>query len=73
MCSKLEVTVKKPRCPERSAHRDTAGAADHDTETNYRVNMFLPLLGGHAAHVRDRFGSVQRKCMAITRMCAWIC
>jgi len=68
MCSKLDVTVKKPRCPKRSTHRDTAGAADQDTETYYRVNMFLPLLDGLAAHVTDRFGATQQKCMALGRL-----
>ena len=61
----MRIPVTKPRTAARSIYRPNA-AADESAETYYRANMFAPLLDGLLAHLRDRFGPTQEKCLALS-------
>jgi hypothetical protein len=47
-------------------YRPSSGDGDSSVEVYYRINMFTPLLDDHLAHIKERFGETQRKCLSLT-------
>jgi len=69
MCTKLEIPESKPRCASRSIYRATAGLSnDQDTESYFRINMFVPLLDTLSNHIKDRFGETHSKSLALSHL-----
>lgn len=52
---KLGVEVKKPRLPSRCIYRNT-GASSEDTESYYRINVYIPALDAVLRDFSERFG-----------------
>jgi hypothetical protein len=70
LANQLNITVSKPRVRAggRSAYRPNSGDSDSSVEVYYRINMFAPLLDDHMAHIKERFGDTQRKCLSLTHL-----
>jgi hypothetical protein len=70
LANQLNITVSKPRVRAggRSVYRPNSGDRDSSVEVYYRISMFTPLLDDHLAHIKERFGDTQRKCLSLTHL-----